>query len=404
VRPNLVVVGNGMAGMRTVEELLKLAPDRYRITVLGAEPRGNYNRVLLSAMLAGERTIDDILLHPVAWYAEQGIILRCADPVVAIDRRARRVRSRSGAEARYDRLLLATGSKPLVVPAPGAGLPGVVTFRDVDDVETMLAAAREYRRAVVIGGGLLGLEAAAGLRQRGMDVTIVQAADRLMERQLDSTAARLLRDALERRGLRFLLNAQTARIVGAGRVRAVELRDGQSLPADLVVMALGISPNAELAESAGLRSERGILVDDDLRTSDPNVYAVGECVRHRDKSYGLLSPLWEQAGVCAAQLAGIERTKYVGSVTAANLKVSGIDVFSAGDFVGGGDSEELVLSDRGRGVYKRLVLSGGRLQGAVLYGDVRDADWYSGLIRTGADVSHYRDRLVFGRAFVKEAA
>ncbi|CAG9178996.1 NAD(P)/FAD-dependent oxidoreductase [Cupriavidus respiraculi] len=398
IRPRLVVVGNGMAGMRTVEELLALAPERYDITVFGAEPHGNYNRILLSPVLAGEKTVDDIMLNPREWYARNGIELIAGDPVVAIDRVRRRVRSQSGREVGYDRLLLATGSRPFIVPVPGHRLEGVIAFRDLQDVEAMLAAARDHRHAVVIGGGLLGLEAANGLLRQGMSVTVVHVGEALMERQLDKPAAALLKAALERRGLRILLNANTAELTGEARVTGVRLEDGTAIPADLVVMAAGVRPNIDLARAAGLHCERAIVVDDTMQTFDPRIYAVGECVQHRRATFGLVAPIWDQARVCAAHLAGAGHRRYVQQATATKLKVTGLDLYSAGDFIGGKDSEDLVLRDPRRGVYKRLVLQGDQLVGAVLYGDVRDGPWYFDLIQSGAPVSAWRSRLLFGKA------
>ena len=397
-KPRLVVVGNGMAGMRTVEELLALAPDLYDITVFGAEPHGNYNRILLSPVLAGEKTVDDIMLHPREWYARHGITLLAGDPVVAIDRTRRLVRSQSGKEVRYDRLLLATGSRPFIVPVPGHELGGVIAFRDIQDVETMLAAARAHRHAVVIGGGLLGLEAANGLLRQGMDVTVLHLGDALMDRQLDANAAALLKRTLERRGLRILLGANTSEILGETRVTGVRLADGTQIPADLVVMAAGVRPNAELARAAGLHCERAIVVDDTLQTYDPRIYAVGECVQHRQATFGLVAPIWDQARVCAAHLAGAGHRRYVQQATATRLKVSGVELYSAGDIVGGEDSEDLVLRDPRRGVYKRLVLQQGRLAGAVLYGDVQDGPWYFELIQNGTPIGAMRNRLLFGKA------
>ncbi len=403
VKQRLVVVGNGMAGMRTVEELLRLDADMYDITVFGAEPRVNYNRILLSPVLAGEKQAEDIVLHPRAWYDEHGITLHAGDPVVSIDRRRRIVRARSGQEVTYDRLLLATGSSPFIVPVPGAKLDGVIGFRDLDDVDTMLAAARRGGSAVVIGGGLLGLEAANGLLRQGMAVTVVHLTDSLMNQQLDPQAALLLKTALERRGLRILLGAQTEAILGEGKVEAVRFTDGLEVAADLVVMAAGVRPNVTLAREAGLHCERAIVVDDTLQTYDPRVYAVGECVQHRKATFGLVAPIWDQARVCAAHLAGLGHRRYVQQATATKLKVTGIDLYSAGDIVGLEGSEDLVLRDRHAGVYKRLVLSGGRVTGAVLYGDVADGPWYFDLIQRGIDVSGIRDRLLFGPALCEAA-
>jgi len=403
-KPSLVVIGNGMAGMRTVEELLKLDRDRYRITVFGAEPHGNYNRILLSPVLAGEKTVEDIMLHTREWYAEHGIALHAGDAILRIDRQRRTVHAASGLAVAYDRLLLATGSKPFIVPVPGHELPGVIGFRDLHDVDTMLAAARAGGRAVVIGGGLLGLEAANGLLRRGMEVTVVHVTASLMNQQLDAPAAELLRASLERRGLRVLLSRQTAAIEGGGRVEALRFEDGETIPADLVVMAAGVRPNVALAKEAGLHVERAIVVDDTLQTYDPRIYAVGECVQHRRATFGLVAPIWDQARVCAAHLAGAGHRRYVQQATATKLKVTGVDLYSAGDIVGGEGSEDLVLRDRRGGVYKRLVVSGRRLLGVVLYGDVADGPWYFDLIQNRSDISSIRNHLLFGQAQALAAA
>jgi nitrite reductase (NADH) large subunit len=403
-RPRLVVIGNGMAGMRTVEELLKLDREMYDITVFGAEPHGNYNRILLSPVLAGEKTVEDIMLHRREWYAANGIVLHAGDAVVRIDRKRRLVHAASGLALPYDRLLIATGSKPFIVPVPGHSLPGVIGFRDLHDVDAMLAAARAGARAVVIGGGLLGLEAANGLLRQGMAVTVVHVTGSLMNQQLDAPAAELLRASLERRGLRILLNRQTAAIEGEERVQSVRFADGEVVAADLVVMAAGVRPNIALAKSAGLHAERAIVVDDTLQTYDPRIYAVGECVQHRSATFGLVAPIWDQARVCAAHLAGAGHRRYVQQATATKLKVSGVDLYSAGDIVGFDASEDLVLRDRRGGVYKRLVVSGRHLIGAVLYGDVADGPWYFGLIQDRTDISSIRNQLLFGEAQALAAA
>lgn len=402
-KPKLVLVGNGMAGMRTVEELLKLKPDMYEVTVFGAEPHGNYNRILLSPVLSAEKTVDDIMLNDDDWYAERGIRLHKGSRVVHIHRGRREVVAEDGTREPYDRLLLATGSNPFVIPVPGHDLPGVVSFRDLQDVEAMLAASRSYRKAVVIGGGLLGLEAANGLLRQGMDVTVVHLMDTLMERQLDAPAANLLRQSLEARGLRFRLAHQTESILGESRVTGVRFHDGSTVPADLVVMAVGIRPNIELARSSGIHCERGVVVSDTMQTYDPVVYAVGECVQHRDQCYGLVAPLWEQAKVCANHLAEYGIARYEGSVTATKLKVTGIDLFSAGDFLGDEHSEDLVFQDAGRGIYKKLVLRDGVVRGAVLYGDTLDGSWYFQLLREGTPVNDIRDGLLFGQAHVGDS-
>ena len=396
-RRRLIVIGNGMAGMRTVEELLQLAPHAYDITVFGAEPHTNYNRILLSPLLAGDKSAKEIFLHTPEWYEEHGVTLHSGDPVVAIDRRRRIVRSQKGVELPYDRLLVATGSSPLMLPVPGKDLPGVMTFRDLADVDAMVESARRYKTAVVIGGGLLGLEAASALTRRGMDVTVVHIFDVLMERQLDSIAASLLRSTLEQRGLKFRMPATTAAILGESRVCGVRFQDGSEIAADLVVMATGVKPNVELASRAGLRCERGILVDDTLQTFDPSIYAVGECVQHRNRTFGLVAPLWEQARVCAIHLAELGVSRYRGTMPATQLKVAGIELYSAGEFAGGHGTEALVLQDHRNGIYKRLVIQDNRLRGAVLYGDAKDGSWYFELMAAGRDIGSMRDQLLFGR-------
>jgi len=395
----LVMVGNGMAGVRTLEELIKQAPDLYDITVFGAEPHPNYNRIMLSPVLAGEQTIDDIILNPLDWYARHGITLHAGKRVTRIDRVRRQVIAEDGTTADYDRLLLATGSNPFILPVPGKELEGVIAYRDIADTQAMIETARTHRHAVVIGGGLLGLEAANGLRQRGMEVTVVHIAPWLMERQLDPTAAGLLQGALQERGLQFRLGAQTQALLGteAGRVKAVSFKDGSEVPADLVVMAAGIRPNTSLAEHSGLHCNRGIVVTDTLQTiTDPRVYAVGECAAHRGIAYGLVAPLYEQAQVCATHLAMFGIGRYTGSQVSTKLKVTGIDLFSAGDFMGGEGTESVVLTDPVHRVYKKLVFKGQQLVGACLYGDTADGPLYFQMIREGATVDEPRDRLVFG--------
>ncbi|MHB1187845.1 nitrite reductase large subunit NirB [Thiobacillus sp.] len=395
----LVMVGNGMAGVRTLEELLKLAPDLYDITVFGAEPHPNYNRILLSPVLAGEQTVDDIVLNPIDWYQDNNITLHMGSKVVKIDRNARAVETEDGTRAEYDRLLLATGSNPFILPVPGADLEGVISFRDIADVDAMVRASSQYRHAVVIGGGLLGLEAANGLMKRGMDVTVVHIGPWLMERQLDEPAARLLQKSLEEKGMKFLLQKQTAELVRgeSGRVAAIKFKDGDSAPADLVVMAVGIRPNTELAESAGLHCNRGIVVNDTMQTFDPRIYSIGECAAHRGIAYGLVAPLFEQAKVCANHLAHYGIGRYQGSITSTKLKVTGIDLFSAGDFIGGEGTEAILYSDPIGGVYKKLVIKDNKLVGGVMYGDTVDGAWYFSLLRDGKDVSELRDHLMFGQ-------
>ncbi|MCU7914546.1 MAG: nitrite reductase large subunit NirB [Candidatus Thiodiazotropha sp. (ex Gloverina cf. vestifex)] len=396
-KQKLILIGNGMAGVRTVEELLKLEPEMYEITIFGAEPHPNYNRIMLSPVLAGEKTIDDIVLNNREWYADNGITLHTGDPVVAIDRISRQVKTASGNTLSYDRLLLATGSNPFIIPVPGHELPGVVGFRDIRDVEMMLESARQYQKAVVIGGGLLGLEAANGLMKNGMDVTVVHLMDILMERQLDKPAAELLKASLAESGMNFLMQAETAEILGDDRVRGVRFKDGSEIEADLVVMAVGIRANTELAQQAGLHCERGVVVNDTLQTFDPRIYAVGECVQHRDSCYGLVAPLFEQAKVCANHLAMLGYGRYEGSVTSTKLKVTGIDLFSAGEFNEEEGDETLVLQDPAQGIYKKLVIWDNRIKGAVMYGDTMDGTWYFQLLREETDISCFRNTILFGQ-------
>jgi len=403
MKEKLVVIGNGMAGIRTVEELLKVAPEAYDITVFGDEPYGNYNRIMLSPVLAGEKRINEIMLNDEQWYADNGITLHKGRKVVKIDRVKRKVAAEDGTAADYDRLLIATGSRPFILPVPGNDLDGVVTFRDIQDVDRMLEAAQNGKHAVVIGGGLLGLEAANGLMQQGMSVTVVHIMDTLMERQLDRPAAEMLRKNLEERGMNFLMPAETEAVVGKDRVEKVRFKDGTELYADLVVMAVGIRPNIDLAREAGIHCERGIVVNDTLQTFDPRIYAVGECVQHRGITYGLVAPLFEMAKVCANHLAQYGIGRYGGTVTSTKLKVTGIDLFSAGNFLGDDKTEELVFQDASRGVYRKLVVQDNRIEGAVMYGDTIDGAWYFDLMRDGTDISEMREHILFGQAHLGDS-
>ena len=411
----LVMVGNGMAGVRTLEELIRIAPDLYDITVFGAEPHPNYNRILLSPVLAGEQTLEEIVLNPLSWYEGNHITLHLGRRVVDVNRRTRVVTADDGTEAEYDRLLLCTGSVPFILPVPGKELEGVVAYRDIFDTNTMIEAATKYKHAVVIGGGLLGLEAANGLMLRGMQVTVVHIMPWLMERQLDLVAGQLLQKSLEDRGLKFMIGAQTQALIGdkdgrtvdeatpKGRVRAVQFKDGTEVPADLVVMAAGIRPNTELALKIGLHcgvnNRSGIVVDDTMQTvTDPRIYSIGECAAHRGTVYGLVAPLFEQGKVCATHLAQFGIGRYTGSLTSTKLKVTGIDLFSAGNFTGGEGYEEIVMSDPYGGVYKKLVIKDDKLVGACMYGDTVDGSWYFKLLREGRTIHDIRDKLMFGES------
>lgn len=394
----LVIVGNGMAAARLVDELTKRAPGQYAIAVIGEEPALAYNRVLLSSLLAGEVAERDIELKSRSWWEAKGVTLAYGHRATEIDVGARQLRLKGGATLGFSKLVLATGSEAIRLPLAGAELPGVLTFRDVNDVGAITARAGPGRRAVVIGGGLLGLEAAYGLRKAGAQVTVVHLMDRLMERQIDARAAGLLKTALESLGIEVLLEGQSTAIEGREQVEGLRLADGRVLPADLIVMAAGIRPRAELARDAGLEVKRGIVVDDRMQSSAAGIYALGECAEHRGTCYGLVEPAYEQAKVLAAHLAG-DAARYDGSLLATNLKVSGVNVFSAGDFLGGPGTEPIVLSDPEYGIYRKLVVENGRLAGAVLLGDTADALWYLDLIRSAAPIGAIRDDMVFGQAF-----
>lgn len=400
-REKLVVVGAGMAATRFVEELTNRAPGRYDILVIGDEPRLAYNRVLLSSVLAGELSVDDIELKPRQWWRAAGVEVLSGRKVIKINAAARRLLLDNGESVDYSKVALATGSRAARLPIEGADLKGAHVFRDVQDVEA-LTRLGEDTRALVIGGGLLGLEAAYGLARRGVDVTLVHVMDRLMERQLDAAGADILRSLVGEKGVRVLLNANATRINGSGRVENVEFADGQTIPVDAVIFAVGIQPNADLARQAGLNVGRGVKVDDGLETSEAGVFAVGECAEHRGVCYGLVEPAYEQGRVLAMRLAG-QDASYGGSVVSTNLKVSGVRVFSAGDYLGEGDARRIVCKDPRMGIYRKLVVRDDRLVGAILIGDTSGAADILDLIRSGADISSRRDELMFG-APMQEAA
>jgi nitrite reductase (NADH) large subunit len=393
----LVVVGNGMAAARLVDELAKVALGRYAIAVIGDEPRLAYNRVLLSSVLAGETASHDIELKPASWWRDRGVTLKYGCVATEIDVGRRELKIANEESISFSRLVLATGSAPLRLNVPGANLAGVHTFRDSRDVDLLLTLAAQKKRVVVVGGGLLGLEAAYGLAKAGAPVTLIHLMDRLMERQLDAPAADLLKSLVERKGIKIMLGANTARIHGETRVEGVELADGRRIEAEAVIFAAGIRPNVALAKDAGVPVNRGVLVDDHLQTGAPDIFALGECAEHRGICYGLVEPAYEQARILAQHLAGAPAA-YGGSVVATNLKVSGVGVFSAGDFMGSEGSEALVLSDVRHGTYKKLVIANGRLTGAVLVGDTADALWYLELIRTQKPIAGIRTDMMFGRS------
>lgn len=393
----LVIVGNGMAAARLVDELAKTALGRYAVAVIGEEPRLAYNRVLLSSVLAGETGSHEIELRPADWWRHRGVTVRYGYRVTEIDVGRRELKIEGEESMEFSKLVLATGSTPLRLNLPGADLAGVHTFRDSRDVDLLLTLATAKKRVVVVGGGLLGLEAAYGLAKAGAPVTLLHLVDRLMERQLDGPAADLLKALVERKGIRILLNASSACIHGDGHVEAVELADGSRIEADAVIFAAGIKPNVALAKEAGIAVNRGVVVNDVMQTSSSDIFALGECAEHRGTCYGLVEPAYEQARVLARHLAG-RSAAYQGSVVSTNLKVSGVSVFSAGDFMGGEGGESLVLTDRRRGTYKKLVIADGRLTGAVLIGDTVDALWYLELIRNRDNVAAIRTDMMFGRA------
>ncbi|MYM55813.1 nitrite reductase large subunit NirB [Thalassovita mangrovi] len=402
MKQKLVVIGAGMASGRVLEHLIETQPDAFDITLFNAEDRGNYNRIMLSPVLSGEKTYEDIVTHDDDWYAERGVTCRFGEHVTRIDRENKLVEGRNGAVS-YDKLLIATGSAPFIIPVPGKDLPGVISYRDLDDTNAMIDAAAKGGNAVVIGGGLLGLEAAAGLAERGMNVTVVHLMGHLMERQLDEAAGYLLRKDLEKRGITVRTQASTKAILGEGRAEAVLLEDGGTLPADLVVMAVGIRPETRLATDAGLTVARGIEVDAQMRTSDPDIVAVGECIEYDGQLFGLVAPLYDQAKIVAKTLLD-EPDAFVVKDTATKLKVTGCDLFSAGDFAAGEGREDIVFRDPARGIYKRLVIEGDRLVGAVMYGDTADGNWFFGLIKDGTDIEEMRDTLIFGPAYQGGAA
>jgi nitrite reductase (NADH) large subunit len=404
-RLKLVLVGNGLAGMRCLEDLLDMAPDRYDITVIGEEPWGNYNRIMLSPVLSGEKSFAEIMLHSADWYAEKGIRFIAGDAAIAIDRSRKQVHTEKGEIVAYDRLILATGSKPFVPPIPGAELEGVISFRDIQDVNRMLDYCKTRQNAVVIGGGLLGLEAAYGLKQQGMNVTVLHLMDRIMDRQLDMKASQMLKKSIEDKGIRIITEANTEELLGIdGHVTQLRLKDGTVLDADLVVFAVGIRPNKTLAEQAGLRCNRGVLVNDTMQTYDPSIYAVGECIEHRGQTFGLVEPLWGQAFICATHLAEHGRLTFKAPTVPTQLKVSGCDVFSAGNFEPQDDFEDIVLNDEKRQIYKRIIIQQEKVIGAVLFGDTEDGAWYAELIADQTPISNIRSKLLFGRDFAFKKA
>ena len=405
MKQRLVVIGNGMAGMRTVEELLSAAPEKYDITVFGAEPYGNYNRIMLSSVLCGDKTIEDIVINDRQWYIDNGITLHAGEDkaVSRIDRKNRTVYAQDGTFAGYDRLLIATGSKAVKPSIPGNDLDGVISFRDIFDVNRMLSYTESHNKAVVLGGGLLGLEAANGLVLRGMDVTVIHNNEVLLNRQMDRPAGKMLQTELEQRGLKFKMAAKTRQLIGDenGHITAVGFEDGSQLECDLFVVAIGVRPNVALAQKAGIYCERGIVVNDTLQSYDPSIYAVGECIQHRGNTFGLVAPLFEQAKVCANHLSAHGVAEYITLPTATKLKVTGINLFSVGDFIGDKSCESIHFTDSALGIYKKLVIKANKLIGAVLYGDAADGNWYQELLEKEEPISDIRDSLIFGKAYAR---
>ncbi|MDD5265537.1 MAG: FAD-dependent oxidoreductase [Methylococcales bacterium] len=404
MKQRLVVIGNGMAGMRTVEELLSAAPEKYAITVFGAEPYGNYNRIMLSSVLCGDKTIEDIVINDRQWYIDNGITLHAGEnkTVSRIDRKNRKIYAQDGTFAGYDRLLIATGSKAIIPSIPGNDLDGVISFRDIFDVNRMLSYTKSHHKAIVLGGGLLGLEAANGLVLRGMDVTVIHNNEVLLNRQMDRPAGKMLQTELEQRGLKFKMAAKTQQLIGDdnGHVKAVRFEDGSQLECDLFIMAIGVRPNIALAQEAGIYCERGIVVNNTLQSYDPSIYAVGECIQHRGDTFGLVAPLFEQAKVCANHLSNHGVAEYSTLPTATKLKVTGINLFSVGDFMGDKSCECIHFTDPALGIYKKLVIKANKLIGAVLYGDTTNGNWYQELLEKEEPVSGIRDALIFGKAYV----
>lgn len=403
MKPKLILVGTGMAGTRFLENLLEEAPNSYEIEVFNKEPVGGYNRIMLSPVLAGEKTIPDIMTHDESWFEERSIRLHTGKMVSAIDSVGQVLTTFCGETYFYDKLVIATGSNPFKLEIPGADLPGVVTFREIRDVENMLSVSQHHNKAVVIGGGLLGLEAAHGLMKRGMDVTVIHRSEVLMNMQMDKESSQLLKSHLEQgsnvvSGMKFHLGVNTTEILGQHQVEGIRLDDGSEIATDLVVMSIGIRPNTQLAKQANLDVNRGILVNDFLETSAENVYALGECNEHRGQTYGLVAPLYEQAKILAKRLAG-QSVSYTGSITSTMLKVTGVQLFSAGEFKGENGADVIVFRDLAKNIYRKIVLKNNQVIGALLFGDTTGANWLFELLRQKQNISPMRDTLVFGPGY-----
>jgi nitrite reductase [NAD(P)H] large subunit len=391
----LVVVGNGMAGVGCVEQILKHST-KFEITIFGEETHVNYNRILLSSVLAGEKAADDIALNSLEWYRQNQIELRVGVRIADINAEQKIITGDDGSVTPFDKLLLATGSNPLIPPMEGVKKDGVYVFRNLDDTRALLDRARKGLKAVVIGGGLLGLEAARGLQVQGCEVTVVHLMDRLMERQMDLTGGGYLKSKMECLGMKVLLEKNTTAILGNGKVEGLAFEDGSSIEAEIVVIAAGIRPNVELGRKAGLQVNRAIVVNDFMETSHPDIFAVGECVEHNGTCYGLVAPLLEQGKVLAATISGNKGPRYEGSITAAKLKIMGVDVFSAGDFSESAPGTDVVkYEDAALGIYKKLTLRDGKLAGAILVGETADSHRYMDWLRTQTDLSSQRRQMLF---------
>jgi len=400
----LVVIGNGMAGMRTVEKLLSAEPNKYTITVFGSEPYGHYNRIMLSSVLSGEKAIEDIFINSHQWYCDNAITLYAGidKTVVRIDRKNRAVYTQDGTIAHYDKLVIATGSEAIIAAIPGNTLQGVISFRNIFDVNKILTYSKSHKKAVVLGGGLLGLEAANGLVLRGMDVTVIHNNEVLLSRQLDAHAGKILQQELEQKGLKFKMDAKTEQLLGDenGHLTTVRFEDNSELPCDLFIMAIGIKPNIELAKKTGIYCEKGIVVNDNLQSNDPHIFAVGECIQHRGDTFGLVAPCLAQARVCANNLSNNAVAEYMKFPVPTKLKVTGITLFSIGDFIGDNHSETIQFTDPALGIYKKLVINANKLVGAVLYGDTTDSNWYQELLEKQESITEIRDLLIFGIFYV----
>ena len=388
-KQKLVLIGNGMAGIRTIEEVLKINPEGFDITVFGTEHYPNYNRIQLSKVLQGDTTLKDITLNEWQWYEDYNIRLYPGETVTSIDKDKQMVYTDKGKVQPYDKLIIATGSNPFMLPLPGADKEGVIAFRNIKDTETIVEYAKKHKKAAVIGGGLLGLEAARGLLNLGMEVDVIHIQDYLMERQLDRKAGKLLQKELEKQGMNFLLEKATTEILGRKDVTGLQFKDGSRIKADLVVMAVGIKPNVSLALEAGIPISRGILVNDHLETEVPNIYAVGECAEHRGMVYGLVAPLYQQGQALAQHLCGVVGEGYKGSVLSTQLKVSGVDVFSTGKINEDENTKVSILHDDLRGVYQKILFEEEKMVGAVLFGDTRNGNKLLNFIKKGISVEEY---------------